>query len=105
MGLEVNNGSSGARIHYAFVVAIVGALMNLGALGFGRFAYSLILPSMKEGLVLTYGQTGLIVTGTFIGYTLGAAISGLMAARYGPRLVIVVAMTLCGLGMVVTGVG
>jgi hypothetical protein len=53
-------------IHYAWVIAFTGVLVLLLAQGFGRMSYSVILPSMKDGLLLTYTQVGLIGTGNFI---------------------------------------
>ena len=47
-----------SKFHYAWIVVGAGVLGVTGALGFGRFGYTVILPAMKEGLGLSYGQMG-----------------------------------------------
>ncbi len=91
------------RIHYGLVVAVVCSLINLTTLGFGRFAYTLILPSMKDALGLTYAQTGLLATGNFVGYMLGSLVVGVLTARYGVRLVSAFLLAFTGLSMAFTG--
>ena len=58
------------KLHYAWVIAFTGALVTILAHGFGRMSYSVILPSMKDGLALNYTQLGSIATGNFIGVSL-----------------------------------
>lgn len=78
-------------IHYAWVIAFTGTLVTVLAHGFGRMSYSVILPSMKDGLSLTYTQLGSIATGNFIGYLSLAIIGGFLAARFGVRRVVCIA--------------
>ena len=62
-------GLSGQRrFHYAWIIVSLGHLNVLCALGLARFGYTMILPAMKEGLQLTYAETGWLATGNFIGY-------------------------------------
>jgi len=89
--------------HYGWVVVSSSFLTVLGAHGFGRFAYSLILPSMKEGLNLDYFQMGLLATGNFTGYVTLAVIGGLLASRYGSRVIISASAALMGVTMIMTG--
>ena len=91
------------RFHYGWVVIFTGMLVTIGAHGFGRMAYSLILPEMREGLGLTYAQLGLLSTGNFIGYLAFAVIGGFLAARYGTRIVIPISLLLMGVTMLLTG--
>ena len=56
------------KIHYGWIVAFTGLLALIGAHGFGRMSYTLILPEMKDGLHFTYTQLGLLETGNFTGY-------------------------------------
>ena len=70
-------------MHYAWIIAFTGALVTILAHGFGRMAYSVILPSMKDGLMLSYTQLGSIATGNFIGYLCLAIVGGFLAARFG----------------------
>ena len=89
--------------HYGYLILIIGILTVTGALGFARFGYTTILPSMKVGLNLNNSQMGLIATGNLIGYTAFSLIGGFLAARYGPRIIIVFSMFLAGITMVLTG--
>lgn len=89
--------------HYGWVVIFTGMLATIGAHGFGRMAYTLILPQMQEGLGLTYAQAGLLSTGNFIGYLACAVIGGFLAARYGTRIVIPISLLLMGVTMLLTG--
>ncbi len=81
----------------------MGMLTAVGAHGFGRMAYTLILPSMKDGLHFTYVQLGLLGTGNFIGYLSLAIIGGFLAAKFGTRIVITLALLLMGVTMMITG--
>ena len=92
------------RFHYGWIILLVGFVGVMGALGFGRFAYTPILPSMKEGLSLTYAQMGWIGTGNFIGYLIFSLLGGYLATRIGPRLVISVALVLVAVSLFLTGI-
>jgi sugar phosphate permease len=92
-----------ASPRYPYVILAVGFLVVTGALGFGRFAYPMILPYMKSGLDLSYTQTGLLGTGNFVGYLFCALVGGFLAAKFGPRLLITVGLFLAGAAMVFTG--
>ncbi len=50
-------------MHYAWIIAFTGTLVTILAHGFGRMSYSVILPPMKDGLMLNYTQLGSIATG------------------------------------------
>jgi sugar phosphate permease len=91
------------RIHYGWIVIAMGTLTTIGAHGFGRMAYTLILPSMKDGLHFSYAELGLLGTGNFIGYLSLAIIGGFLASRYGSRVVISLGLVLMGLTMILTG--
>jgi MFS family permease len=100
MQTEVGRGSV---IHYGWIVVTMGMLTAIGAHGFGRMAYTLILPSMKDGLHFTYAQLGLLGTGNFIGYLSMAIIGGFLAAKFGTRIVITLALVIMGVTMIITG--
>ncbi|MBN2061252.1 MAG: MFS transporter, partial [Deltaproteobacteria bacterium] len=91
------------KIHYAWVVAFTGALVVLLCHGFGRMSYSVILPSMKDGLSLSYAQIGLIGTGNFIGYLGLALLGGFLASRFGSRRIIFVSLLIMGVTLFLTG--
>lgn len=90
-------------MHYAWVVAFTGTLVTILAHGFGRMSYSVILPSMREGLSLNYTQVGLIGTGNFIGYLCLAILGGFMAARFGVRKVVFLSLLVIGVTLFLTG--
>jgi sugar phosphate permease len=90
-------------IHYAWVIAFTGTLVTILAHGFARMSYSVILPSMKDGLGLSYTQLGSIATGNFIGYLSLAIIGGFLAARFGVRRVVFVSLVVIGLSLFLTG--
>ena len=56
------------KLHYGWIVIFMGLLTTIAAHGFGRMAYTIILPAMKDGLQFNYTQLGLLGTGNFIGY-------------------------------------
>jgi sugar phosphate permease len=91
------------RFHYGWVVIFTGLLVTIGAHGFGRMSYTLILPAMKDGLHFNYTELGLLGTGNFIGYLLMAIIGGFLAARFGTRVVIACALVLMGVTLILTG--
>ena len=90
-------------IHYAWIIAFTGTLVTILVHGFGRMSYSVILPSMKEGLNLNYTQLGSIATGNFIGYLSLAIIGGFLAARFGIRRVVFISLLVIGISLFLTG--
>src|SRR5512139_877473 len=92
------------RFHYGWVVIFTGLLITIGAHGFGRMSYTLILPAMRDGLHFNYEQLGLLATGNFIGYLLMALIGGFLAARFGTRVVISLALVFMGITIILTGI-
>jgi len=92
-----------SRLHYGWIVIFMGLLTTIAAHGFGRMAYTIILPAMKDGLQFDYTQLGLLGTGNFIGYLTMAIIGGFLAARFGTRIVITCALLLMGVTMILTG--
>lgn len=91
------------KLHYGWIVILMGLFTTIAAHGFGRMAYTIILPAMKDGLKFDYTQLGLLGTGNFIGYLTMAIIGGFLAARFGTRIVITVALVLMGCTMILTG--
>lgn len=94
---------SSSRMHYAWVVLMIGTLVVFGALGMARFGYTVVLPTMQEDLGLTNTQAGFLATANMLGYLALSAIGGALASRYGPRAIISIGLLLCGLSMVLTG--
>jgi len=93
----------GKKIHYGWVVIFTGLLVTIGAHGFGRMSYTIILPAMKDGLHFNYTELGLLGTGNFVGYLIMAVVGGFLAARIGTRIVIAMALVLMGITLALTG--
>jgi len=91
------------RLHYGLIVLTLIVLAVFGSLGLGRFGYTSILPAMQDGLKLTNTQTGELQSWNLVGYLLTVVFAGVIAARYGPRLVVSIALLLVALAMTATG--
>lgn len=75
-------------MHYGWVIVGIGVLVSMAVLGIARFAFGMVLPSMQAALRFSYEQIGWIGTANFVGYLVGAATSGRMTQRWGPRAVV-----------------
>jgi MFS family permease len=82
-------------VYYGWVIVGVGVLVKMTGLGFGRFAYPMLLPNMRESLSFNYGEMGLLSGAIMLGYLLFSLIGGMLATRFGPKR-IVTASLLCG---------
>jgi MFS family permease len=82
-------------IHYGWVIVGVGVLVKMTGLGFGRFAYPMLLPNMRGSLGFNYSEMGFISGAIMLGYLLFSLIGGMLATRLGPKR-IVIASLLCG---------
>ena len=82
-------------IHYGWVIVGVGVLVKMTSLGFGRFAYPMLMPSMRGSLGFNYSEMGLLSGAIMLGYLLFSLIGGMLATRFGPKR-IVIASLLCG---------
>ena len=82
-------------INYGWVIVGVGVLVKMTGLGFGRFAYPMLLPNMRGSLGFNYSEVGLLSGAIMLGYLLFSLIGGMLATRFGPKR-IVIASLLCG---------
>ena len=64
------------QLHYGWVVISMGLVTTIAAHGFGRLAYTIILPAMQDGLKFNYTQLGLLGSGNFVGYLTMAIVGG-----------------------------
>lgn len=90
-------------LHYGIIVLALIVLAVFCALGLARFGYTSILPAMQQGLGLSNTQTGQLQTLNLLGYLLAVVPAGLLAARFGPRIVIAVSLLVVSLAMIITG--
>lgn len=91
------------RVQQSWLVLAAGTLAVFGALGLGRFGYSVVLPAMQSGLTLDNTQAGMLATVNLAGYLMLSAIGGALAARFGPRGVVTAGLLIAGAGMLLTG--
>jgi sugar phosphate permease len=91
------------KLHYSWIILVIGTLIVFGALGLGRFGYTMVLPAMQKGLGMDNTHAGILATANLAGYLVLSVIGGALASRYGPRTVITAGLTLAGLSMMLTG--
>jgi predicted MFS family arabinose efflux permease len=90
-------------MHPAWLILIVSLAPTIG-LGIGRFAYSLVLPDMRDSLQWSYSAAGFMNTVNAVGYLAGALVASRMIRRFGlPKtvrwgtLAAVLSLALCAL--------
>ncbi len=103
--METASTSPSAVVPSNYHWVIVGAtfILLLASMGFGRYAYPMLLPSMQAGLGVTYAPMGVLGTVNLVGYLSFSLISGMLATRYGAKLIMTASMLLTGLAMVALG--
>jgi len=84
-GVLLKGEKDANQVKTAVIAMIIGTgvLVSLGAIGFGRFSMSLILPYMRQGLELSYAQIGMVATGNFWGYLFFSLAAGVLASGWG----------------------
>ena len=87
----------------ARIILILALAPTIG-LGIGRFAYSLVLPDMRDSLGWSYSAAGFMNTVNAAGYLLGALITaplsrrlGLLALVRGGSVAAIVSLALCAI--------
>ncbi|WP_022722408.1 YbfB/YjiJ family MFS transporter [Rhodopseudomonas sp. B29] len=76
-----------APAHPARLILILSLAPTVG-LGIGRFAYSLLLPDMRDSLHWSYSAAGFMNTINAAGYLIGALITSRLVARFGMAAVV-----------------
>ena len=79
------------------------AIAPLVALGFGRFAYGLVLPEMRADLGWSYATAGFATTVNGVGYLLGALAAAQVTARFGVKRTMFMAWAVIAVAMGATG--
>jgi MFS family permease len=100
---SVHKNKQGRRLHYGIAVLGLIVLSVFSALGLARFGYTSILPAMQQALGLSNTQTGQLQTLNLVGYLLAVVPAGMLASRFGPRIVIAVSLFVVALAMAITG--
>jgi len=83
-GKQPRTGGAAQITPAAWRVAVVGMLAIMAGLGFGRFSYTMLLPSTKEGLEISYTAAGFLGTANLAGYLAGSLASAAIMHRLGP---------------------
>lgn len=91
------------KIHYAYVVLVLIISTVFVSLGLGRFGYTSVLPAMQDSMKLTNVQTGALQSWNLVGYLSTVVFAGVLASRFGPRVVIAVSLLVTSAGMFITG--
>lgn len=99
----MHNNPSSTSDRQIIIAALVLSLGGAVALGFGRFAYALLLEPMRNDLNWSYAQAGLIGSANAIGYLVGTMLVGLAVARWGAPLTVRIALVLTSLSLLLTG--
>src|SRR4051794_10311891 len=71
-----------AYTHPAWLILVLSLAPTIG-LGIGRFAYSLVLPDMRDSLGWSYSAAGFLNTINAAGYLAGALLASRMIRRFG----------------------
>lgn len=95
---------AGTSFHYGWVVVLVGTLTIFACLGLARFAFGMLLPSMREALGMTYDQMGLLGTANFAGYLVAVALVPLLLRYLTPRVLIASGLFLISVCMLAIGI-
>src|SRR5450830_1073929 len=90
----------------ALPATLLALALSLGAavsLGITRFAYGLLLPTMREDLGWSYALAGAMNTANALGYLLGALATPWLLRRQGPERVLLGGAVLASLFMACSG--
>lgn len=93
----------GRGLHYGWLILVTCALLNGVSIGLARFGFGTILPAMQQSMGFNHEQTGFIASADLFGYFISALGAGLLASRFGPRIITLLGLLWIGLAMVATG--
>jgi MFS family permease len=91
------------RRGYFVIVLVLAFLIQLTGLGFGRFAYTVLLPGMKADLSLSNTHMGFIQVAILAGYLIFAYLCSILVKRWGLAATINLSVTVVGLAMIALG--
>src|SRR5699024_9932903 len=80
--------------------AISSILITICISGFGRMSYGIVMPFMRESLLLSYKQAGMLATATAFGYLIMVLLVGIMAAKWGSKRLVIIGLFLFSVGLV-----
>lgn len=82
-----------------WVYALASIMVAISVHGFGRMAYGILMPFMKDSLSLTYAQAGALGTATSIGYLSMVLFAGILAAKWGSKRLVIIGTLLVSFGL------
>lgn len=85
-------------------VALAGVMVIAVSYGFARYGYGLFLPEIRDAYGLSTSTLGLIGSATYVGYLTALIMVGVLAARVGPRPLIVSAGLSATTGMALVAI-
>lgn len=91
-------------VRATWVLATAGVALIAVCYGFARFAYGLLTPQMQDDLDFGAGLSGLIASGSYVGYCVAIVLSTALTQRHGPRPVAALAAVLAAGGMALMSV-
>lgn len=92
-------GGVTGRQRAPWVLPTAGVALIAVCYGLARFAYGLLTPKMQDDLDFGPGLSGLIASGSYVGYCVAILVSTALTQRFGPRPVAVLAAALATGGM------
>ncbi|UYO54057.1 YbfB/YjiJ family MFS transporter [Rhodopseudomonas palustris] len=92
-----------APAHPARLILILSLAPTVG-LGIGRFAYSLLLPDMRDSLGWSYSAAGFMNTINAAGYLAGALVTSRLVARFGMAAIVRVGTLACVASLVLCAI-
>ena len=94
------NASATTPLTAALIFATAIAVVN----GFGRFAYALLLPVMRDDLAWDYALSGWLNTANSLGYGVGALAGLFLLSRFRPALLFVAGLVITVVTLLLCGV-
>ena len=86
-------------MHYGWIIVIIGTLTIFSCLGLARFAFGMLLPSMREALSMSYDEMGFLGTANFAGYLFAVGLSPFLLRYLTPRKLIAAGLLLISICM------
>jgi predicted MFS family arabinose efflux permease len=97
-------GSTPLPVAQSLVVAMVFATAIAVVNGFGRFAYALLLPVMREDLAWDYALSGWLNTANSAGYGLGALAGMFLLSRFRPATLFIAGLAITVTTLLLCGI-
>lgn len=88
-----------------WVYAFISMLITICISGFGRMAYGILMPFMRDSLSLSYQEAGVLGTSTALGYLAMVLFVGIMASKWGSKPLVVIGLLLLAGGCLILFTG